>query len=194
MIPSPYCTIGPFFPFQFVDGCEDLTQFEGKNACGQHILLTGRISEEGDVPTANAIVEIWQADAKGIFRHSSDPRSSQVDPGFFGWGRARTDRQGWYRFRTVIPGHYAMEDGAARCPHIDVMVLAIGLTRRLVTTAFFQDQSNSADDHVLRCVTDPELRQRLFATRHPALDSNGLPAYRFDLVLRGEKETPFFLD
>ncbi len=194
MIPTPYCTIGPFFPFAYADGCDDLTQFEGKAAGGQHILLAGRISEDADVPTANAIVEIWQADANGIFRHPSDPRSSQVDPGFFGWGRARTDRHGWYRFHTVMPGSYHIDGGAARYPHINMMVLAIGLTRRLVTTAFFQDQTNSGEDPVLRCVFDPEARRRLFATRCPALDSNGALAYRFDLVLRGENETPFFLD
>ena len=195
MTPSPYSTIGPFFPWQYVEGCSDLTQFEGKIARGQHILLTGRLVEEGNSPVANnAIIEIWQPDANGVLRHPLDPRFSEIDPGFFGWGRSRTDAQGRFRFRTVIPGVSQGDDGIARCPHVNVMVLAIGLTHRLVTTAFFGDSPDSAKDPVLSCVTDAKLRRRLFPVRDQSLDSEGLPAYRFDLVLRGENETPFFVD
>ncbi len=191
---SPYCTIGPFFPGEFVEGCEDLTHFEGKQAAGQHILLAGRVVEEGNVPTLNVVLEIWQADANGIFRHPLDPRFQNADPGFFGWGRARTDAQGRYSFRTVIPGSYTTDAGTARCPHVNLMVLAIGLTRRLVTTVFFSDEPDTVRDPVLDSVADAAARRRLFARRDPALDAPSLPGYRFDLVLRGEHETPFFVD
>ena len=188
MIPSPYCTIGPCFPRQFVEGCSDLTRFEGRKARGQHILLTGRVLEEGAVPTRNTILEIWQADASGVLRHPLDPRNGDADPGFFGWGRAMTDGQGWYRFKTVLPG------GTLRCPHMNLMVLAIGLTRRLVTTVFFADAPDEVEDPVLNCVTDAAARRRLFPARDPSLDADGAHGYRFDLILRGENETPFFLD
>jgi len=194
LVPSPYCTIGPFFPGQFVEGCEDLTRFDGRTARGQHILLAGRVVEEGNLPTLNVVLEIWQPDANGVFRHPLDPRSRDADPGFFGWGRARTDADGRYRFRTVIPGSYRTGDGTLRCPHVNVMVLAIGLTRRLVTTLFFGDAPDDVRDPVLGCVSDRAARRRLFAVRDSALDSEGLTAYRFDIVLRGENETPFFLD
>jgi protocatechuate 3,4-dioxygenase alpha subunit len=194
LTPSPYCTIGPFFPKQFVDGYSDLTNFEGRKARGQHILLTGSVVEEGNVPTQNTILEIWQADASGVFRHPLDPRSKDIDPGFCGWGRAFTDAQGQYRFLTVFPGACKSESGTLRCPHINVMVLAIGLTRRLVTTVFFADQPETVNDPVLNCVTNAAPRLRLFAKRDPALGSGGVPAYDFDLILRGENETPFFLD
>jgi protocatechuate 3,4-dioxygenase beta subunit len=81
------------------------------------------------------------------------------------------------------------------------MVLAIGLTRRLVTTVFFTDgleqvnRPELVNDPVLDCVADPARRARMFAIRDQG--SNGaeaLPAYRFDIVTRGEAETPFFLD
>jgi len=192
--PSPYGTIGPFFPSAFSDGLNDLTQHEGKVAQGQHILLHGTVVEGGNQPTFNTIVEIWQPDANGIFRHPLDPRCANADPGFFGWGRARTAADGSYRFHTILPGSYLTEDGVARCPHIDVMILAIGLTRRLVTTVFFADQPEAAKDPVLDCIHDPLHRQRLFARRDPPLDQNGFPAYRFDIVMRGDNETPFFLD
>jgi protocatechuate 3,4-dioxygenase alpha subunit len=194
MITSPYCTIGPFFPGDFVTGCQDLTTFQGKQAQGQHIHLTGRIVEEGNRPILNAIVEIWQPDANGIFRHPRDPRFHQADPGFFGWGRARTDAEGRYSFRTVLPG-VSNGYGPRRCAHLNLMILAIGLTRRLVTTVFFAETPDSAGDPVLDRVTDPAARARMFARleneRNGAAD---LPVYRYDIVTRGESETPFFLD
>jgi protocatechuate 3,4-dioxygenase beta subunit len=180
---SPYCTIGPYFSASFVEGHEDLTRYRGGIARGQHIVLSGRVLQEGGVPTKNTIVEIWQPDANGIFRNSLDLRCSQADPGFAGWGRARTDSEGWYKIRTVVPGSYS-----DRCPHANLMILAIGLTRRLVTTVFFADDPDSARDPVLDCVKDTAARKRLFATRESAGE------YRFDLILRGENETPFFLD
>jgi protocatechuate 3,4-dioxygenase alpha subunit len=192
---SPYCTIGPFFPGEFAADCGDLTNFDGKQARGQHILLAGRVFEEGNRPIQNAIVEIWQPDANGVFRHPLDPRAADADPGFFGWGRARTDGEGRYWFRTVLPGAYATETGALRCPHLNLMVLAIGLTRRLVTTVFFTGESDSVSDPLLDCVADPALRARMFAIRDQASNgADGLPVYRFDIVTRGAAETPFFLD
>jgi protocatechuate 3,4-dioxygenase alpha subunit len=199
---SPYCTIGPFFPGDFVTGCEDLTSFQGKQARGQHILLTGRVVEEGSRPILNAIVEIWQPDANGVFRHPLDPRVQDADPGFFGWGRARTDVEGRYSFRTVLPGGTSVKgpgngygDAQLRCPHLNLMILAIGLTRRLVTTVFFGEAFDTVRDPVLDCVADPAARARMFARRENDRNAAaGVPVYRYDIVTRGEAETPFFLD
>ena len=186
---SPGSTTGPYFPREFSDGSEDLTRRDGQTARGQHLLLTGRVLELGAKPTWNIVLEIWQPDANGIFRHPLDARAAEVDPGFWGWGRARTAQDGWYRFKTVLPGAYG-----GRAPHINCTVLGIGLTRRLLTTIFFSDAPAAVRDPVLDCVSDPVLRQRLFARRDPSLDAADLPAYRFDIVLRGEGETPFFVD
>jgi protocatechuate 3,4-dioxygenase alpha subunit len=186
---SPGSTTGPYFPREFSDGSEDLTRRDGHTARGQHILLTGRVLELGAKPTWNMVLEIWQPDAGGIFRHPLDARTAEADPGFWGWGRARTAQDGWYRFKTVLPGAYG-----ARAPHINCTVLGIGLTRRLLTTIFFSDTPDMVHDPVLDCVNDPALRRRLFARRDPSLDDAGLPAYRFDILLRGEGETPFFVD
>ena len=192
---SPYCTIGPFFPGGFVTGCEDLTSFQGKQARGQHILLTGRVVEEGNRPILNAILEIWQPDANGVFRHPLDPRVHQADPGFYGWGRARTDVEGRYSFRTVMPGP-SHSDRGPRCPHVNLMLLAIGLTRRLVTTVFFSETPDSVRDPVLDCVADPAARARMLARRENDARNGdrNLPVYRYDIVTRGESETPFFVD
>jgi len=175
-VASPFGTIGPYFPSEFSNGTNDLTK--NGAAQGRQITLTGTVVEEGGKPTFNTILELWQPDANGIFRHPLDPRAPEADPNFQGWGRARTDEQGRYIFRTILPG--ATE---GRQPHINVMILAIGLTRRLVTTLFFAN----APDPVLDCVP-PESRDRLIA-RQTASD-----AYEFNIVLRGENETPFFED
>jgi protocatechuate 3,4-dioxygenase alpha subunit len=198
---SPYCTIGPFFPGDFVTGLEDLTSFQGKQARGQHITLTGRVLEEGNRPILNAIVEIWQPDANGVFRHPLDPRVDEADPGFFGWGRARTDVDGRYSFRTVMPGASiasragnGYQKGGARCPHLNLMLLAIGLTRRLVTTVFFTETPDFVYDPVLDCVPDA-VRGRMLARREKSGDGVvDVPVYRYDIVTRGESETPFFVD
>jgi protocatechuate 3,4-dioxygenase alpha subunit len=183
-IVSPGSTTGPFFPREFSDGSEDLTRRDGAVARGQHILLTGRVLELDAKPTWNMVLEIWQPDAAGVFRHPLDPRCAEADPGFWGWGRARTAKDGWYRFKTILPGGY--QD---RQPHINCCILGIGLTRRLVTTIFFAE----AADPVLDCVP-AVLRPRLIAQRDSWLDEDGLPAYRFDVNLRGDAETPFFVD
>ncbi|MGA2880214.1 MAG: protocatechuate 3,4-dioxygenase subunit alpha [Bryobacteraceae bacterium] len=196
MIPSPYCTIGPFFPGEFVAGCQDLTSFQGKQARGQHIVLTGRVVEEGNRPILNAIVEIWQPDAQGVFRHPLDPHFMDADPGFFGWGRARTDAAGRYSFQTVMPGSSnGYGNHPPRSPHVNLMLLAIGLTRRLVTTVFFAETPESVRDPVLDCVPDPAGRSRMLARRESDRNgAGGVPVYRFDIVTRGDSETPFFID
>jgi protocatechuate 3,4-dioxygenase alpha subunit len=190
---SPYSTIGPFFPFAFVDDSNDLTTFDGRKARGQHIWLAGTIVEAENSPTENTLLEIWQPDANGIFRHPLDPRHADADPGFFGFGRARTNAKGFYRLRTVLPGPSHEMDGTVRCPHANLTVLAIGLTRRLVTTVFFSNSPETVNDPVLACVPPPA-RPRLFARKEDVFAADGLPGYRFDIVLRGDHETPFFLD
>lgn len=201
MLTSPYCTIGPFFPGAFVTGCEDLTSFQGKRASGQHIILTGRVVEEANRPILNAIVEIWQPDANGVFRHPLDPRAHEADPGFYGWGRARTNADGRYSFRTVMPG-VSRNDVTPRWPHLNLMILAIGLTRRLVTTVFFAETADAVRDPVFDCVADPAARPRMLARREQGSSENNgeangaamIPVYRYDIVTRGESETPFFVD
>ncbi len=97
-------TIGPFFPPRYVDsGANDLTQFEGREAKGEVIEIRGRVMQLGGQPLENLIVEIWQADAQGIYRHPADARHALADPNFFGWGRAATDKEGRYAFKTIRP-------------------------------------------------------------------------------------------
>ena len=182
-IPTAEATIGPFFPPRYVDqGANDLTQFEGRKAKGEIIEIHGRVVQEDGAPLENLIVEIWQADAQGVFRHPADPRHAQADPGFFGWGRAATDKDGRYSFRTIRPGA-----PAGRQPHVNFMVMFSGLMRILKTTMFFPGEQANDADPVYKAV--PAARRRLLVAREEAAGR-----YRFDLKLRGEHETPFFDD
>ena len=175
MIPTGEATIGPFFPPRYVDeGANDLTVFEGRKARGDVIEIHGRVVQEDGAPLDNLIVEIWHADAQGVFRHPADPRHAQADPGFFGWGRAATDKEGRYSFRTIRPGA-----SAGRQPHVNFMVMFSGLLRILKTTMFFEEGM----DPVLLAV--PASRRNLLIAKNN---------YEFNIRLRGENETPFFDD
>jgi protocatechuate 3,4-dioxygenase, alpha subunit len=168
LVPSAEMTLGPFFPVEYADGTNDLTVVEGRRASGEVIEITGRVTQLDGRALDNVVLEIWQADAAGRFDN----------PDFCGWGRAATDSQGVYRFRTVRPGA-----PAGRLPHINVLLLYSGLMRQLQTTLFFENGKDPVLDAVPAGV-----RERLVAKKK---DGN---TYVFDIRLRGEGETPFFDD
>jgi len=169
LVPTGEMTLGPFFPREFAQGANDLTTVEGRKAKGEVIEITGRVVQLDGKPLDNLVLEIWQADSAGRYDH----------PEFFGWGRAATDSQGIYSFRTVKPGAVA-----GRAPHINFLILYSGLMRQLQTAMFF----DGAADPVLDAVQPAALRERLIAKKK---DAN---RYVFDIRLRGEGETPFFDD
>ena len=183
MIPTGEATLGPFFPPRYVDaGANDLTQLEGRKAQGEVIEIAGGVRQEDGTALCNLVVEIWQADANGIYRHPADPRHAAADPDFLGWGRAATDPAGQYAFRTVRPGA-----PAGRARHVNLMVMFSGLMRILKTTMFFPGDPAHDADPVLAAV--PAARRPLLIARE-----HKPGRYRFDLKLRGEHETPFFDD
>ena len=161
LIPTGEMTLGPFFPREFAQGANVLAEQ------GDLIEITGRVTQADGKPLDNLVLEIWQADSKGRFDN----------PAFFGWGRAATDAQGVYRFRTIKPGGY---DG--RAPHINFLLLYSGLMRQLQTVMFFE----LGKDPVLDAV--PAARRPLLVAKREG------KAYRFDIRLRGDGETPFFDD
>lgn len=168
LVPSAEMTLGPFFPREFGEGANDLTLLEGRRVPGAPIEITGRVVELDGRPLDNVILEIWQADTAGRFD----------SPDFLGWGRAASDAQGNYVFRTVKPGACP-----GRAPHINFLILYSGLMRQLQTVMFFE----RSDDPVLQAL--PEPRRELLIARKTNSGS-----YRFDIRLRGGDETPFFDD
>ncbi|MCC7133871.1 MAG: protocatechuate 3,4-dioxygenase subunit alpha [Gemmatimonadales bacterium] len=184
MIPTAFQTAGPFFPAQFIRPEDhDLTVGRrGERLSGQVIELEGQVFDGSGDPMVNAILELWQADPDGKFPAAGDA--------FRGWGRTWTDDDGRYRFRTLKPGPYPVPGQAwTRPPHLSLMVLGSGLMRPLVTQLFFPDEPLNQTDRQLLAVTDPVARGRLIL--EPAGPSG---VFRFDIRLRGDRETPFLAD
>ena len=168
LVPTGEMTTGPFFPLEYAQGSSDLTSVEGQRAQGEVIEITGRVVQGDGAPVDNLILEIWQADASGRYDN----------PAFFGWGRAATNAQGIYSFKTIRPGA-----PTGRLPHVNFCLLYSGLMRQLQTVMFFA----AGNDPVLEAVQPASLRERLVAKGRGS-------SWRFDICLRGENETPFFDD
>ena len=193
--PTSPQTIGPFFPRTFFGpGDNDLTRIAPDampSMRGERILLRGQVTREGGIACVNAVLEAWQADGGGRFRHPADPEWQLADPDFLGWGRASTDAGGHYEFHTLLPGGHA-EGGAWRAPHVNLTVMGSGLMRPVLTTSYFPDfAAENATDPVLALV--PVARRARLVAR-PDGKADGVRAFRFDLRLRGgaDEETPFF--
>jgi protocatechuate 3,4-dioxygenase alpha subunit len=182
MVPTSQQTIGPFFPRGFIGPADhDLTRISADAAPttqGEAIILRGTVTRAGGVPCVNAILELWQADAAGRFG---------ADPAFLGWGRTFTDAEGRYEFRTLLPGGFTDATGK-RAPHANITVMGAGLMRRLLTTVFFPGFDTTADP--VMASVPIALRPVLLAEE--ARSNEGPRAFRFDIRLRGEDETPFF--
>jgi protocatechuate 3,4-dioxygenase, alpha subunit len=173
LVPTGEMTLGPFFPREFGQGANDLTVLDNRKVEGEIIEIRGRATQGDGAPLDNAILELWQASPEGRFD----------DPAFFGWGRAATDADGNYVFRTVRPGACP-----GRAPHVNLLILFSGLMRHLQTVMFFEGESGNAADPVLNAVNPAPLRDKLISRRK---DKN---TYIFNIRLRGEGETPFFDD
>jgi protocatechuate 3,4-dioxygenase alpha subunit len=193
---TPEATVGPFFPGALVANMpHDLVHIAPLLAMrpdGQPLSLTGRVLDSLDKPVEHAILEFWQANAHGRYRHPQDRSERPLDPHFDGFARVCTDRHGCFRLVTVKPGAHAGATGnTVRAPHLHVTLFASGVDR-LYTQVFFADDPLNASDPLLASIPAAH-RDRLIAARIPD-SSEGMIAYRIDLVMRGDAETPFFDD
>jgi protocatechuate 3,4-dioxygenase, alpha subunit len=176
--PTPSQTVGPFFEFAlpYVGG-ERLVSPGDPDA----VRIAGAVVDGDGEPVDDALVEIWQANRHGRYRHPEDTREElPLEDGFSGFGRCPTDAEGRYEFVTVKPG---AADGQA--PHIGVCVLARGLLRQLYTRIYFPDEADAnAVDPLLSSIEDEGLRSALIAR---PLDG----VLAFDIHLQGERQTAF---
>ena len=194
---TPSQTIGPFFGLGLVrPGDEDLACNEpgGARAEGTPIVISGQVFDENGKPVRKALIEVWQANRFGKYEHPDDSTPAPLDPHFKGWGRALTDPQGRYVFRSILPGAYPNPgyDNWMRPPHVHFSFFAAGLMQRLITQMYFPGEELNDIDPILNGVEDLRARASLIARRLPD-DPDGVHAYQFDIVLRGSQETPFFV-
>lgn len=165
----------------------------GRVAQGQLIHIAGRILDEDGRPVPDAVVELWQANAAGRYRHALDQRAAPLDPDFIGNGRIRTGADGSYAFFTIRPGAYPVpvQDTWWRPPHVHFSVLGPSSLSRLVTQMYFPGDPLNEFDRILQSIPDARAKDRLIAKqRHPAEVGSDFLGYRHDIVLRGHAATP----
>jgi protocatechuate 3,4-dioxygenase beta subunit len=161
---------------------------------GERIIVHGRVLDENARPVPNTLVEIWQANAGGRYRHKKDTYLAPIDPNFGGCGRTLTDETGYYFFRTVKPGAYPWRNmiNNWRPAHIHFSVFGASFSQRLITQLYFEGDPLIALCPIVQTIPDPKAIDALTAK----LDMNAtIPldsiAYRFDIVLRGRRSTLF---
>jgi len=175
-------TVGPYFSIGLIygDSQNDLVK---EATSGERITITGVVFDGDGEPIPDAMLEIWQSDANGIFNHPTDPLHEQADPHFRGFGRTGTRQAGRYAFKTIKPGE---RDGQA--PYINVHVFSRGMLVHALTRIYFSDEPANKDDPLLNSVEESR-RDTLIADRDESGDHLN---YRFDIHMQGENETVFF--
>ena len=174
------------------EGDHDLTVQHRGEPLGERIVVCGRVLDEDDRPVVGTLVEIWQANAAGRYRHDGDRHRAPLDPNFSGAGRCLTDAQGRFRFVTVKPGAYPWPNhaNAWRPAHIHFSVLGRAFAQRLITQMYFPGDPLLALDPILAAVPEAA-RERLVSRLDMDLTTPGWAlGYRGDIVLRGREATP----
>jgi protocatechuate 3,4-dioxygenase, beta subunit len=172
---------------------DDLTAGHAGEPIGERIIMTGRITDSRGRPIAQQLVEIWQANGAGRYRHQHDQHPAPIDPNFIGAGRCITDAEGSYRFVSIKPGPYPWLNhfNAWRPAHVHFSFFGTQFTERLVTQMYFPGDPLLALDPIYQSITEPAARERLIATYDPDVTQSGYATgYRFDVVLDGGRRTP----
>jgi protocatechuate 3,4-dioxygenase, beta subunit len=196
---TPEATIGPFYPGVFVaqmpQALHTVAPLLALRPEGQVVTLHGRFVDSLHRPVRAVIVEIWQANAHGRYRHPADRSPQPLDAQFEGFARLCSDAEGRFLFTTVKPGGHPVRPGSdvMRAPHLRLTIFASGIDR-IVTQIFFEGEALNAADPLLSSIDEPHVRERLIARRKPDGDSAVAHAYEIDIGMRGDLETPFFDD
>jgi protocatechuate 3,4-dioxygenase, beta subunit len=166
----------------------------GESAIGPRIIVHGRVMDERGRGVGGALLEFWQANAGGRYRHKKEGYVAALDPNFGGCGRTITDEDGHYSFRTIKPGPYPWPNGVNdwRPAHIHFSVFGHGFAQRLITQMYFEGDPLIPLCPIVKTIADPKAIEDLIA---PLDMANTIPmdasAYKFDIVLRGRRSTMF---
>ena len=209
---TPWQTTGPFFHFGLPwKGGADLTgdsdlgsrpdliahehdcaiaakPGQGNRVLGQRIEVFGHVWDNRNAPILDCLIEIWQANAAGRYAHAEDARTDvPADSAFIGFGRAASDKDGGYRFRTIMPGCVPGPGNSLQAPHIALSLMGPGFLKRLVTRIYFAGEPKNAQDPILNLVPQAR-RATLISVNQPGAPN----VYHFDIRLGGAGETVFF--
>jgi len=171
----------------------DLTVQHPAPPVGQRIVISGRVLDEDERPVPHTLIEVWQANAAGRYAHKADQWDAPLDPNFTGAGRALTDVEGRYTFVSIRPGAYPWRNhhNAWRPAHIHFSLFGQAFATRLVTQMYFPGDPLLPLDPIFNSVRDEAARQRMIAAFDLSLTTpEWALGYRFDIVLRGARQTP----
>ncbi|WMT90248.1 protocatechuate 3,4-dioxygenase subunit alpha [Pelagibacterium sp. H642] len=151
---------------------------------GERITVKGRVIDGGGNPVFDCVVEIWQADANGIYNSPSEHRAG-VDPNFVGWGRQAAGANGEFSFETIKPGAVPAPGGGFMAPHITFWIVARGINIGLMTRMYFSDEQEANGK-------DPVLgKARMIGRENTMIGRRDGDTVTFDIYLQGENETVF---
>ena len=195
---TPSQTGGPYVHIGLLPKQANIEVFENnfnnqlvkENTLGERIRLEGQVFDGLGLPLRDVLIEIWQADANGVYPSTADIQDKVVDPNFLGWGRTGADFEtGFWSFNTVKPGAVPGRKGTTQAPHIALIIFARGINIGLNTRVYFEDEAEAnAQDPVLNGIEWAPRRQTLIAKRE---ERDGEVVYRFDIHIQGEDETVF---
>jgi protocatechuate 3,4-dioxygenase beta subunit len=180
---TPAQTEGPFYPDKLpLDTDNDLIVINDSitPAVGDITHLTGQILDANGNPLKNALVEIWQCDAKGVYLHTNDSsnKEKQRDKNFQGFGRFLTGTKGEYYFRTIKPVAYP-----GRTPHIHFKIKKAG-KELLTTQCYIKGEARNEKDGIYQGIRDVKARAAVTIDFNAVKESKiGELAANFDIVL-----------
>ncbi len=186
---GPYVHIGLTPNFVGIHGVypNDLgASMINEQTLGDRITVRGVVYDGGGAPVRDSVIEVWQADAAGLYQSPTETRGA-ADPNFAGWGRFPADgATGEYVFETIKPGVTPFPDGRRQAPHISFWIVARGINLGLNTRMYFSDEPEAnAADPILNRVDFPPRRETLIGRREGS-------TVTFDIYLQGPQETVFF--
>ena len=195
---TPSQTGGPYVHIGLLPQQANIEVFENnfnnqlvqENTLGERIRLEGQVFDGLGLPLRDVLIEIWQADANGVYPSAADIQGKVVDPNFLGWGRTGADFEtGFWSFNTIKPGAVPGRKGTTQAPHIALIIFARGINIGLNTRVYFDDEAEAnVQDPVLKGIEWAPRRQTLIAKRE---ERDGEVVYRFDIRIQGEDETVF---
>lgn len=166
----------------------------GQSAQGPRIIVHGKLLDENGRAVPHKLIEVWQANAGGRYRHVNDGYLAPLDDNFGGCGRCLSGADGSYSFRTILPGPYPWPNGGNdwRPAHIHFSVFGDGFAQRLITQMYFEGDPHIKLCPIVQSIPGDDAIDRLVARLDmDATVPMDIRAYRFDIVLRGRQATLF---